>query len=168
MTDTNAMPVTAVRTDKPDIFALSGKIVITDTARLDRNFQSTRPIRYNRPLRRSRSIPCNRQIKRNPTRSRHFGTIALGATIITNLLFDAAVTNGSIPRSATTVRIDVNLLFATIGTSKTKLIHGKTPLIVRTRTTGVTVTTGNVPLEGLICPNCPRRTTGTLRITDTR
>src|SRR5271157_1061804 len=168
MPDTNAMPVTTVRTDKPDIFALSGKIVRTDTARLDRNFQRTRPIRYNRPLRRGRSIPCNRQIECNPTLGRHFVTIALGATIITNLLFDAAVTNGSIARSATTGRIAMNLFFATIGTSESKLRHGKSPLIVRTRTTGVTVTTGNVRPEGLIGPNCPHRTTGTLRITDAR
>src|SRR5271157_1758739 len=132
MTDTYAMPVTTVRTDKPDIFALSGKIVITDTARLDRQFQCTRPIRYNRPIRCSRPRPGNRQIERNPTRGRHIGNIALRATIVTNLL--AAIVD-TVASSATIGR---NLLFATDATNETLVTHGKSPLIVRTGTDDLT------------------------------
>ena len=128
-----APPALAVRIGKPDINPTAGKIVLAVPALRRYEFESSRPIRYNRPIG-NNGIRGRRHVKRNPPLIGHIGTIALGATSVTDLLLDTILTDGSIARSATTALIDVNHFFATIGTNEPMFgFHCKIPLVVRTR-----------------------------------
>jgi len=112
------MPFPAVRIGKPHIDAPTGKVVRTDALVTDPKLQNARPIRHDRTIR-----PL-RQAKGCAAGSAHIGTIALSATIVTDLLLDTALPDDTVARSAKPVRIDVDLLFDSIGTNETMFTHG--------------------------------------------
>jgi len=105
----------SVRTDEPDIFPNIRDIVATGTTFSNPESKRTRPVCYDPTIR----TLC--QIQDNPTLGLHFGTIPFTAAFVTDLLL--VVINDSIANTATTSRIDVNLLFATIGTNKLVSTH---------------------------------------------
>jgi hypothetical protein len=117
------MPFPAVRIGKPHIDAPTGKVVRTDALVTDPELQNTRPIRHDRTLR-----PL-RQVENRAAGIPHIRQFTLGGASVTNLLLDTIHPIGSVARSATTVRIDVDLLFATMGANEPMRTHGS--LLIR-------------------------------------
>jgi hypothetical protein len=109
------MPFPALTIVEPHIHAPTGNVVRTGLLVSDPELQSTGPIRYDRSLR-----PLS-QVKGCAAGIAHVGAIALSATIIADLL---TVTTDAIARTAAAVRIDMDLLLATIGTNETMFTHG--------------------------------------------
>ena len=126
----NTPPLTTVRTAKPDSFPCTRNVVTTGATVPNRQRQCARPIRH------KLLTPPFRQIQYSPTPNLHIGNIPTATTIIADLLLDAILTKVSIANTATTVWIDMNLVFATVRTIELMLTHRR---ILTIRTTDCTL-----------------------------